>query len=201
VATDNEAKQRIFGRGRQVSDSAMAVLGARVGRERLGADRAADRAAALRDVPEAAPLLLWSAANWGLWADAFGKLAAARQGVGGKVRDWAETLVLLDPRHESAGGHRVLGRLHSEAPKVPLFTGWVSRDRAIAELEKAVALAPADLGNRLYLAEALLDHRPAARERALSLLREIAQARPSDAAPVEDAAIIADAARRLAAER
>jgi tetratricopeptide (TPR) repeat protein len=201
VADDAASKQRVFGRGREVSESAMAVLERRVGRERLRAERAAERAAALRGIPEAPPLLLWSAANWGLWGEAFGKLAAARQGVGSKVRDWAETLILLDERFESAGGHRVLGRLHSEAPKVPLITGWVDRDRAIAELEEAVALAPGDLANRLYLAEALLDHRSAGRTRALALLREVAAAQPSAGSPVEDAATIASAARRLAAER
>jgi tetratricopeptide (TPR) repeat protein len=201
VAADNAAKQRVFGRGREVSEAAWAVVARRAGRERVTAERAADRAAALRAVPEAPPLLLWSAANWGLWGEAFGKLAAARQGVGGKVRDWAETLIVLDPRFESGGGHRVLGRLHSEAPKVPLITGWVDRDRAVAELDKAVAIAPADLANRLYLAEALLDHHPSRRARALALLREVAAASPRDEQRVEDAAILAAAARRLEAER
>ena len=201
VASDNAAKQRVFGRGREVSDAAMAVLARRVGREKLEAARAADRAAALRAIPEAPPLLLWSAANWGLWGEAFGKLAAARQGVGSKIRDWAETLILLDERFENGGGHRVLGRLHSEAPKVPFVTGWVDRDRALAELEKAIAIAPQDLSNRLYLAEALLDHHPARRERAIAVLRELAAATPRDDERVEDAATIAAAARRLAAER
>jgi len=200
VAPDAAAKQRVFGRGREVSDAAMAVLARRVGRERLAAERAAERAAALRAVPEAPALLLWSAANWGLWGEAFGKLAAARQGVGSKVRDWAETLVLLDERFENGGGHRVLGRLHSEAPKVPLVTGWVDRDRAAAELEKAVAIAPQDLANRLYLAEALLDHHPGRRARALALLREVAAASPRPEHRVEDAALVAAAARRLERE-
>jgi tetratricopeptide (TPR) repeat protein len=201
VASDNAAKQRVFGRGREVSDAAMAVLARRVGREKLAAERAADRAAALRPIPESPPLLLWSAANWGLWGEAFGKLAAARQGVGSRIRDWAETLILLDERFENGGGHRVLGRLHSEAPKVPFVTGWVDRDRALAELERAIAIAPADLSNRLYLAEALLDHHPARRARAITLLRELAAATPRDEERVEDAATIAAAARRLASER
>jgi tetratricopeptide (TPR) repeat protein len=121
--------------------------------------------------------------------------------VGAKVRDWGETLIALDERFESAGGHRVLGRLHSEAPRVPLVTGWVDHDRAISELEKAVALAPDDLANRLYLAEAILDHRPSARARALQLLREVASATPGADTQVEDAATAAAAGRRLAAER
>jgi hypothetical protein len=199
AAAGGEAKQRVFGRGKEVAESAMAVLARRVGERKLQAERAADRAAALRAVPEAAPLLLWSAANWGLWGDAYGKLAAARQGVGAKVRDWGETLIALDPGFENAGGHRVLGRLHSEAPRVPLFTGWVDHERGITELERAVELAPSDLANRLYLAEALLDHRPAAKTRAVALLREVAAATPAAATVVEDAATAAAARRRLAA--
>jgi hypothetical protein len=157
--------------------------------------------APLRAIPEAPPLLLWSAADWGLWGNAFGKLAAARQGVGSKVRDWGETLIALDERYEGGAGHRVLGRLHSEAPKVPFFTGWVDHDKAISELEKAVALGPEELSNHFYLADALLLHRPAAKPRALTLLRQLAATKPRLEHQVEDTAIIADATRRLAAER
>lgn len=198
VATSQDEKQRVFGRGKAVSENAWAVVGKRVGPKRLEAERAADRAAALRGISEAPPLLLWSAADWGLWGDAFGKLAAARQGVGSKVRDWAETLIALDERFEGGAGHRVLGRLHSEAPKVPFFTGWVDHDKAIVELEKALAIAPEELSNRFYLADALLQYRPAAKTRAAALLREVAAAKPRATAPVEDAALSADAARRLA---
>ena len=198
VATSQEEKQRVFGHGKAVSENAWSIVGKRVGPQRLEAERAADRAAALRGIPEAPPLLLWSAADWGLWGNAFGKLAAARQGVGGKVRDWAETLIALDDRFEGGAGHRVLGRLHSEAPKVPFFTGWVDHDKAIAELEKALVIAPDELSNRFYLADALLVHRPAAKARAAALLREVAARKPRPTALVEDAALSADATRRLA---
>jgi tetratricopeptide (TPR) repeat protein len=201
VATGNEEKQRVFGRGKEVSEQAWAALAKRVGTQKLAAEKAGDRAGALRGMPEAPPLLLWSAADWGLWGDAFGKLAAARQGVGTKVRDWGETLILLDERYEGGAGHRVLGRLHSEAPKVPFFTGWVDHDRAVTELEKAVAISREELSNPFYLADAILQHRPAAKARALALLREVAAAVPRPEHQVEDAALAAQAARRLAAER
>ena len=201
VATSNDERQKVFGRGKAVSESAWAVIGKRVGAAKLDADKPSDRAAALRGIPEAAPLLLWTAADWGLWGDAHGKLASAREGLGARVRDWGETLVALDERFEAGAGHRVLGRLHSEAPKVPFFTGWVDHDRAITELEKATAIAPAELSNRFYLAEAILEHRPAARAKALDLLRKLAAETPRAESPVEDARIIGDAAKRLAAER
>jgi len=198
VATATAEKQRLFGRGKTVSEEAWAALAKRVGTKALTAERAADRAGVLRGFAEAPPLLLWSAADWGLWGNAFGKLAAARQGVGARVRDWAETLIALDERFEGGAGHRVLGRLHAEAPKVPFFTGWVDHDRAIAELEKALVLAPEELSNRYYLADALLQHRPAAKARALALLREVAAAKPRSGSLVEDAALSLEAGRRLA---
>jgi tetratricopeptide (TPR) repeat protein len=201
VATSEEEKQRVFGRGKTVSEEAWAQVARQVGKQRLEAERAADRAAALRAVPEAPPLLLWSAADWGLWGNAFGKLAAARQGVGGKVRDWAEALIALDDRFEGGAGHRVLGRLHSEAPKVPFFTGWVDHDRAITELEKATQMAPEELSNRFYLADAILQHRPRARARALAILREVAATKPRRQSQVEDTALSVEAGRRLAAGR
>lgn len=194
----NEEKQRIFGRGKGVADAAWAAVGKRVGAAKLASVSARDRAAALRGIPEAPPLLLWSAAVYGLWGDAYGKLAAARQGVGGKVRDWGETLVALDERYEGGAGHRVLGRLHSEAPKVPFFTGWVDHDRAITELEKAVAMAPEELSNPYYLADAILRHRPRAKARAIDLLHQVAAAKPRPDHLVEDASMSADAERKLA---
>src|SRR5204863_279018 len=90
-------------------------------------------ALALPLAPQAPALLLFSAANWALWGDAYGKLAAARQGVAGKVRDWAETLIVVDERYEEGAGHRVLGRLHAEAPHVPFVTGWVDHDKSVTE--------------------------------------------------------------------
>jgi hypothetical protein len=150
-------------------------------------------------VPEAPAIYLWSAVNWGLWADAFGRLAAARQGVASRVRDDALVTIALDPRLEAGGGHRVLGRLHAEAPAIPFVTGWIDRERAIRELERAVELGPAEPINRLFLAEALLDHRPAARGRALTLLRELAALAPRPTALVEDTRVARQARELLAA--
>ena len=115
---------------------------------------------------------------------------------GTKVRDWGETLVALDDRYEGAGGHRVLDRLHSEAPKVPFITGWVDRDRAVSELRKATAMAPDELSNPLYLAEALLEHEPAKKAEALALLRQVAAAKPRPGSLLEDLSTSAAASKR-----
>jgi tetratricopeptide (TPR) repeat protein len=150
-------------------------------------------AEALRDEPEAAEIYFWSAAHWGLWGKYRGKIAAARQGVATRVRDYAEVTALLNETLEEAGGHRILGRLHSEAPRLPFVTGWVNHDEAVARLERAAELDPDALLTKLFLAEALLEHQPSRRAEALSLLEAVAVSKPDPAMVIEETKTIEDA--------
>ena len=199
VARTREDKQRIFERGRDVAEAALDRIGQRVGgREKM--DNLSPKAAAkaLAGIPQARPIHLWAAAHWGLWGDSFGRLAAARQGVGDRVRRSAEILIALDETYEEAAGHRILGRLHTLAPKVPLVTGWVDRDKAVAELSRAVTLAPGNFLNHVYLAEALLEHQPGKKAEAREILRRLLTRRPSPERLVEDERALADARALLA---
>lgn len=199
VARTSEEKQQVFGRGRDVAEAALDRLAQRAGgRRRLDAMAPQDAARALAGIPQAKPVHLWAAVHWGLWGDSFGRLAAARQGVGDRVRRAAEILVALDERYEEAAGHRILGRLHTLAPKVPLVTGWVDRDKAVAELRRAVVLGPDNFLNHLYLAEALLEHRPERAGEARDILRRLTARRPSAERPIEDERALADARALLA---
>jgi tetratricopeptide (TPR) repeat protein len=172
------------------------------GLERLeraaGKNEGAARIAALRKVPGAALVCLWAAVAWGEWALARGKLAAVMQGAAAKVRDLARTSVDLDPRSEDGGGYRVLGRLHDECPRIPLVTGWVSHQAALGYLRQALAIAPDNSVNRLFLAEAILRHEPARRQEAIELLKACAAMTPHPAYLVEDRHFSARARRRLA---
>lgn len=196
-----EGKQKVFDRGREVAEAGLDRLARRVGgREKLDTLTPAQAAKAVAGLPEAPPLLLWAAAHWGLWGDVFGRMAAARQGVGDKVRRYSEILVALDERYEDAAGHRILGRLHTLAPKIPLVTGWVDRAKAIAELRRAVALGPDNLDNHLFLAEALLEHQPEKAAEAREILRRLTARPPSPALVVEQEKTLANA-RALLAKR
>jgi len=155
-------------------------------------------AAAIGKDPLAAEIYFWSSTHWGLWGRYRGKIAAARQGVATKIRKFAEIVILLDDTIENGGGHRVLGRLHAEAPKIPLVTGWISRDRAISELRRALEIAPQDLLTNLFLAEALLEFQPQKKEEALEILRTIVNATPDPVWLVEDSKTIEDAKAVLA---
>ena len=179
AAPDRDARRHAFERGREIAEAGLDRLAVPSGgRARLDKMTPAAAARSLAGTPGAADLHLWAAVHWGLWGDAFGRLAAARQGVGDKVRRYGEIVVALDERHEAGGGHRVLGRLHTLAPKVPLVTGWVDREKAVAHLRRAVALGPVEPYNQLFLAEALLEHQPAKKAEAVAILRRLVQAPP-----------------------
>lgn len=202
VLDNDDERLALFERGREIAD---------IGRKQIEShyDLPEDSlemeprevAAAIGSDSLAARIYFWSSTHWGLWGRYRGKIAAAKQGVATKIRKFAEIVILLDDRIENAGGHRVLGRLHAEAPKIPLVTGWISRDKAISELRRALELAPEDLLTNLFLAEALLDFRSEKRREALDILQAVAASEPSEAWRVEDSQTIEDARARLAEEQ
>ncbi|HEY4589457.1 MAG TPA: hypothetical protein VII86_09520 [Thermoanaerobaculia bacterium] len=196
----NDAKQKIFARGKEVAEAGIDRLAKRTSgsREKLDALAPAQAAKAVAAVPEAKPLFLWSAVHWGLWGDVFGRLAAARQGVGDKVRRYAEIVIALDERYGDAAGHRVLGRLHTLAPKVPFVTGWVDRDKAVSELRRAVALGPDNFDNHVFLAEALLEYQPAKAAEARDVLRRLIARPPTPEWVVEQEKSLVNARALLA---
>ena len=199
VAASRDDKQAVFGGARQVAEAGLDRLARRVGgRERLDAMTPQAAARALAGIPEAAALHLWAGIHWALWGDNFGRLAAARQGVGDRVRRYAEVTIAIDERFESAGGHRLLGRLHTLAPHVPFITGWVDRAKAVAELRRAVALAPDFPLNPVFLADALLQYQPEKAAEARRLLRGVVERPPAAERVVEDEDAVRQARQLLA---
>lgn len=198
ATAERDAKAAIYDRGKEACGRAVD----RLRREVPGFEGVEDAGpASLRTFlgrrPDAARLFFWCAVNWGLWGENHGKLAAARAGVAARVRDFTLAAIALDKRYEAGGGHRILGRLHSEAPKLPLVTGWVSRDTAIAELRRAVEIGPEEPINRIFLAEALLDHGGQARQaEAWAILGDLAELAPRAESAVEDSRV-----KRLAREQ
>ena len=187
-----EGKQKVFGRGREVVEAALERMSRRVGKklDDLPPDQLAKLVAG---IPEAPMIFLWGGIHWGLWGDVYGRMAAARQGVGDKIRRYAEVAIALDERLEKAGGHRLLGRLHTLAPKIPFVTGWVDRGKAVSHLRQAVALAPEDLYNQVYLADALLQHQSEKSPEAREILRKVLQRKPDPARVVEDERALTEA--------
>lgn len=200
VQREREAKRLTFERGREVFEAGLDLLAERVGgRGRLDAMSPEETARALADVPEAAPLYFWGTVSWGLWGEAFGKVAAVRQGVAGKLKHYIDTVLALDPAYGDAGGHRLKGRFHAEAPRIPFFTSWVDRELALRELRTAWREGRAEPLNGLYLAEAILDHESDRRDQAILLLRELAGRQPRAARLTEDLSVVIRARAELEA--
>jgi len=194
VLDDKEARLELFENGREIADTGRLQIEKHYGMTEDSLEmKPQEVAAAIGKDTTAAEVFFWSSTHWGLWGRYRGKIAAARQGVATKIRKFAEIVILLDERIENAGGHRVLGRLNAEAPKIPLVTGWISRDRAISELRRALEIAPQDLLTNLFLAEALLEFRPQKEQEALDILHAIVESDPDPKWLVEETKTIADA--------
>ncbi len=201
TAADKAARQAIYGRGKEVSLAAVEALGERVGVDlkKVGTEELEDLFGDPELRREAVRIYFWAGANWGKWGQVYGKFAAARQGVAKKVRDYALASIELDPHYESGGGYRVHGRLHSEAPKIPFFTGWIDRQRAESDLRRSLELGPEVPDGYYYLADHLLQHDKKKRAEALELLRRVSAFEPRPEKLAEDAKVL-EKARQLLAE-
>ena len=198
VLESADEKEALFGRGKVLADESLARVHVAAGLEsKVGDMSPAEIADALREVSGATETYFWSTAHWGLWGKYHGKLAAAKQGVAKRIRDLALVVIGLDELFQAGGGHRIIGRLHTEAPRVPFFTGWIDRDLAVSETERACELAPDEPVNLLYLAEALLEFEPDRRTEALEILRDLANRSPRSQVRVEEERILTDARNLL----
>jgi tetratricopeptide (TPR) repeat protein len=187
VLDDRDEQAELYRRGRDAGEAAIDLLAVRAGVTRPVEELEVEEVIELlRGQEHAAPIFYWTGAHWGVWGEATGKMAAVRQGVAGKVRDYAEIVIGLDETFESAGAYRVLGRLHHEAPKVPFITGWIDRDVAVSSLERAVELAPGHPLSELYLVEALYEYVDSRRNEAVERLERLIEAGPRPGHPVED---------------
>jgi len=189
-----EQQKSIFEEGKRLGQAAVDRL-----EKGVGSAQGAARADALRRVPAAADVYYWTAALWGQWALARGKLAAARSGVAGRVLHLAQTVLEVDPQLDEGGADRILGRLHDETPKIPLITGWVSKRKALDHLRQSYAIGPRSRVTQFFLAEAILDHEPEKREEARELFKVCATSSPRPEFLIEDAHYAALARARLAA--
>jgi tetratricopeptide (TPR) repeat protein len=149
--------------------------------------------------PDAAATYFWAAVAWGEWAQIVPRARAARARAASRIRDYASTVIRLDPRFEDGGGYRILGRLHHLAPRIPIVTGWVSRAEGIRNLRLAVKTAPENFVNRHFLAEALAEGGPAAKSEAIRIEEQLIADPPSPDHLVEDIAIQEEAKKDLVA--
>jgi tetratricopeptide (TPR) repeat protein len=192
---DDRDKVRMLDEAKEIAEDAVARLDADTGRRK---GRVPD-GPAIADSP-AAETYLWAAVSWGQWA-VYHRLSGAWQGAPKRIRDLAEAVLSIDPGTAQGGGYIILGRLHCEAPRVPLLTGWVSREKGLALLREGLARAPDNQALVYFLADALLKWDPTRRDEARALLRRCVESTPRTDFPVEDAHYAEQARDRLAEVR
>jgi hypothetical protein len=145
-----------------------------------------------------AQLYFWSAIVWGARGQRVGLLTIVREGVAGRIHEYAQRAVELDQQIEQGGGYRLLSRLHAGLPRVPFVSGWVDRDLVLPLAEKAYSIDPEHPGNPLVLALALLEREPQRQEEAVRLLEDVARREPRPEFVAEDLAIRDEAREHLA---
>jgi tetratricopeptide (TPR) repeat protein len=194
VAASNDEKKKVYAVAKTAGEKALGVVGRLVAARGVKPNAPEKNlAAVVRGIPLAADVYLWDAINWGEWALAYGKMAAARQGAADRIRREATIANLVDPSIEGGAPSRVLGRLHDQTPRIPFLTGWASSKEAIKFLEQSLKLDPTNKVTLVFLAEALQSNDSAAKPRAIQMLRTTISAPIHPEYAVEDAGAIDDA--------
>jgi tetratricopeptide (TPR) repeat protein len=198
VAKSSDEKKQVYGTAKTVGEGAIGLVTRLVAAKGVKADAAEKQVADVaRTIPGAAEVYLWDAVNWGEWALAYGKLAAARQGAADRIRREATIAHLIDPRLEGAAPSRVLGRLHDQTPRIPFITGWASSKEAVRFLNESLKLAPGNKLTLVFLAEAMVANDSKTKPEATRMLHLVV-ATPNDPKfAVEDAAATEDAKQLL----
>lgn len=185
-------EMRMYDEAKKLAEETVALLDADTGRR-----KARVQVDAARAVAPAAEAYLWAAVSWGQWA-VFHRIAAGWQGAPKRIRDLAETVLSIEPDTAQAGAYVILGRLHCEAPRIPMLTGWISREKGIAYMRQGLARAPDNPALAYFLADALLTWDPARRDEARALLQRCLGSTPRPGFLVEDAHYAEEARERLA---
>ena len=152
-----------------------------------------------QDRSDSAPTFFWAAVAWGEWALSSGKLEAAQTGAADTIRDYALTVIGIDPVFEDGGGYRILGRLHDQAPWIPFVTSWVSQDDAVKFLRLAMQQDKRNFANRHFLAEALYRGNATEKSEAIALEESLVADAPSPQHLIEEFKTQDEARRNLAA--
>ncbi|MGZ5493722.1 MAG: hypothetical protein ACXW3E_09700, partial [Thermoanaerobaculia bacterium] len=200
VASTNEEKRQVYSQAKLAGDDAMKVVDRQLAAKGINSvskateKQIADVAKAVPGVPE---IFLWDAINWGEWALAYGKLAAAREGAADRIRREATIANFVDPRLEGGSPSRVLGRLHDQTPRIPFITGWASSKEAVKFLNDSLKVDPTNKITIVFLAEAMVSNNSDTRPQAVQMLKNAVSAPVDPNYVVEQTAALNDAKNLL----
>ena len=134
--------------------------------------------------PESAPARYWYLVNLGSWAEVYGIISAAKEGVADLMRDHSNKIIQLDPEYSNGGGYFMLGAVHFKSPYIPFILSWPRNDKAIEYLTKAFESGRSTPSQPVYLARAV--YKDGQKDRAKDLLSALLEQPFSENEPVED---------------
>ena len=138
----------------------------------------------IKKYPNSEPFRYWYLVNLGSWAEVYGIITAAREGVADLMKDHSEIIISLDPDYENGGGFFMLGAVHFKSPYIPFFLSWPDNNDAIKYLTKALNIGESTPNQKVYLARAL--YKDGQKSRAIDMLKEVANMQPSKGETVGD---------------
>jgi hypothetical protein len=149
----------------------------------------------IKKYPTSAEFRYWYLVNLGSWAQVYGILTAAREGVSDLMKTHSEKIIELDPEYQNGGGYFMLGAVHFKSPYIPFILSWPDNDDAIKYLQLSVDTGKAEMNQKNYLAQAL--SKDGRDKKARALLEEVFNTEPSTATLVEDLDDIEEARQLL----
>ena len=138
----------------------------------------------IKKYSDSAPFRYWYLVNLGSWSEVYGIITAAREGVADLMKEHSEIIISLDPEYENGGGYFMLGAVHFKSPYIPFFLSWPDNSDAIKYLTKALNIGEATPNQKVYLAQAL--YKDGQKDRAIDMLKEVANMQPSTEETVRD---------------
>src|SRR5436190_20253714 len=182
VASSSDEKKQIYSTGKKAGEDTLAIVDRLLSAKGMkSVSKATEKEVAdvAKSIPGADEVFLWDAVNWGEWALAYGKMAAAREGAADRIRREATIAMLIDPKLEGGAPARVLGRLHDQTPRVPFITGCASEKEAVRFLTESLRIDPKNKVTIVFLAEAMVSNDSKTRPQAIKMLRDVIAA-PND---------------------
>ena len=149
----------------------------------------------IKKYPTSAEFRYWYLVNLGSWAQVYGILTAAREGVSDLMKTHSEKIIELDPEYQNGGGYFMLGAVHFKSPYIPFLLSWPDNDDAIKYLQLSVDTGNAEMNQKNFLAQAL--SKAGRDKKARVLLEEVLNTEPSTATLVEDLDDIEEARQLL----
>ena len=145
--------------------------------------------------PGSAEFRYWYLVNLGSWAQVYGILTAAREGVADQMKTHSKIIIDLDPNYHDGGGYFMLGAVHFKSPYIPFILSWPDNDEAIKYLQLAHDTGEPTLNQKNYLAQAI--NKEGQSQRAKEILNEVIIAKPNPDNLVEELGDIEEAHQLL----